>query len=745
MPTGTIKILKNGYGFIARTNDKDLHFYHKQLQNAKFDDLKPGDLVEFEEGFGNEGKPTAVRIKLIKQAVAASPPDGYRFLNPYNFVRFLEPGKPYDEEAAQLGMSPMPSHEVFSGLSGKIKCTFKTVTPLFVAQKITETADGHKELEMFSVEGSPRIPASSLRGMIRTVYESITNSCLEMVDNRRHSKHYLAREAYKFVPARAVKNGEQWELHLLPGATDLTEDADSKLQYAGWVCLYSPLKPKTLSRPFVNLNNLKHGSSCWGVFGSQPILHSRGKFSFWNIEALEDGAMDGSDVKSKYPGKRIEKGWLCINNQNTENKHDERFFFRAKDNDYLSKVLNLPDHVRQAYNELLSDYQKRHADEVRDRKKNGPQPDQVDRTKQKAALSRFIPDDVPADLQDGDLVYAEMENGRIKWIVPVSIPRILYAKRIADLIADLDAHLLPCSLVAARDAQETIELCPACRLFGWVASEKLPNGKPYSSFAGRVQFSDATFSGEVQWRQEPMTLAILGSPKPTTTSFYLLNQEQKPRFAIDYDTPGSRLRGRKLYRHHGLEKFVKTKNGSAEWARPEGKQNRQNVTIKKAIAENNDFGFEIRFENLHPIELGALLWSISLENGWYHRLGLAKPLGFGSIQHTSMELVLVDRQKRYQNLPDQAETPVQTWQQDYVALFRTAMQTRYGKPFAELPNYQDMQALLGTQSQLPIHYPRPTVDPDPAGLQFNWFVENKNNKHIALPLAPDDAGFEIFG
>lgn len=748
MPTGIIKTLKDRFGFIARKGQDDLHFSSSQLLNARIYELKSGDPVEFDEGIGKDGRPTATKVKLLRQTGSSGSDDKIRFRNPYNFVRFLGAGKDVDAQTAQLGRLPAPSHASFSGLSGTIKCTFKTITPLFIAHKIHESQDGHKELEMFEVNGSPRIPASTLRGMVRSVYESITNSCLEMVENRRHSKHYEAKEAYKFVPARIVKSESGWELHPLPGATNRNEDNLSKLQYAAWVRMYAPLKPKTVSRPFVNLNGFKHGDGCWGVMAAKAIPHWDNKFSFFNIEALESGELSKAAVEAKYPGKRIEKGWLCLTNQNTEIKHDERFFFRARGNDYLPEVIKLSDKVRQSYKELIQDYQKRHADEVKERRKNGPLPEEVDRTKKIPALSRFIPDSEPAELQDGDLVYVEIDpQNHIKFIVPVSIPRILYEKRIGDLISAQDAHLLPCSQLAVKDEETGMTLCPACRLFGWVADRKLPEGKQ-NSFAGRLQFSDGRFQPEVTWCQESMTLAILGSPKPTTTSFYLLDREKEPNFPVDYDADGARLRGRKYYWHHGLKKFsAKTGNGLREWERPEHKKDRQNVTIKKAIAENNTFVFQIRFENLDEIELGALLWSLSLEQGWHHRLGLAKPLGFGSIINTSVELRLLDRQKRYQELGERAETKLGSddWQPRYVEPFKDALKKRHGRPFSELANYEDLEALLANKSDLPIHYPRPTVNAEPAGEQFKWFVENKRNRHQALPLAPDDEGLGIFG
>ena len=46
---GTIKTLRQGFGFISREGeDKDLFFHAKELNGVQFDDLQVGDNVTFE-------------------------------------------------------------------------------------------------------------------------------------------------------------------------------------------------------------------------------------------------------------------------------------------------------------------------------------------------------------------------------------------------------------------------------------------------------------------------------------------------------------------------------------------------------------------------------------------------------------------------------------------------------------------------------------------------------------------------
>lgn len=66
MPQGTIKRLTDrGFGFIAQDgSDKDLFFHSNELQGVEFNDLKEGDMVEFEVGESPKG-PNATQVKKV--------------------------------------------------------------------------------------------------------------------------------------------------------------------------------------------------------------------------------------------------------------------------------------------------------------------------------------------------------------------------------------------------------------------------------------------------------------------------------------------------------------------------------------------------------------------------------------------------------------------------------------------------------------------------------------------------------
>lgn len=65
MYKGTVKTLRNGYGFINYPeSDKDIFFHATSLVGAQFDSLREGQPVEFEVGESPKG-PAAINVKVV--------------------------------------------------------------------------------------------------------------------------------------------------------------------------------------------------------------------------------------------------------------------------------------------------------------------------------------------------------------------------------------------------------------------------------------------------------------------------------------------------------------------------------------------------------------------------------------------------------------------------------------------------------------------------------------------------------
>ncbi|MFQ5640842.1 MAG: TIGR03986 family CRISPR-associated RAMP protein [bacterium] len=773
---GRIKSLVEGkgYGFIKPEGaGKDIFFHASALKSgARFDDLQVGTEVEFDTEDSEKGT-RAARVSIIgKIEHKIRETTGYRFLNPYNFVRILlssgaqsdqdtpagtladklraaglgsDPTQPETPtESALLGKCQPPPHDRFVGLSGKIECIVENVTPLFIgdAEKRVVAKSGHSSVEFFKMNGQPAIPATSLRGPIRSLFEAATNSCLINLSDAQLSYHFSPGKALKLVPARVEKDGAKWRVRLLPGSKPVNAPRnDPNPQHAAWLpqylgdVIWGSRNTKGTSdyaqRQNVKSGGLKHQDSYYALL--HRMKHPQKHFWFWNVKEL---AKPEDKVRLGQPGKgeRIEEGYVCITNQNIENKHDERFFFNSGGLE-RAKCLELKKKVVRDYENLIRDYQQRHDDGVSKRKSPG-EPEG-----NKSAYSRFIINKQEADLTDGALVYALIDEvGEVEFIAPVSIPRRSYKNKINQLLPD--SELLRCK---SHD-----KLCPACRTFGWTRLDKNEDAESdIVAYAGRVKFSHARLL-ESKGILPETPLAILSSPKPTTTLFYLqpASEQEIPEKWDSVDQERgyegeNHLRGRKFYRHH-------RKISTETYRRMESKCDDQNHTVRDALAKGAKFSFSVNFENLAPLELGALLWSLEMDNSrrekkMHHRLGFGKPLGFGSCLISVKNIELLRPAERYATFGGNGFIDAMPQKDELIMLFKERLATHYkADSFENLPNIEDLVALLSVRKDdLPIHYPRTSRVPDPEGKNFEWFVGNKRGEKITLPPAAKDTGLPL--
>ncbi|MDB4948545.1 MAG: hypothetical protein JWM27_1194 [Gemmatimonadetes bacterium] len=295
--------------------------------------------------------------------------------------------------------------------------------------------------------------------------------------------------------------------------------------------------------------------------------------------------------------------------------------------------------------------------------------------------------------------------------------------------------LVPAHLGVCTSA---LRLCPACRAFGWVSEGPVPGHD--AAVRGRVRFGDAVFGKEaVEKDQGPLTLAALSAPHPKYAWFYLMDADGNAPAGRSLEQAGyvrkNRIRGRKVYRRH--EPDLQAMRGQSH--------TEQNRTLLDWLKRGAETRFEVRFESLAPLELGALLWALEPDGGCVHRLGYAKPLGFGcvAIEVTGLHLVTADRydadasggdwQSFGQHAPELAALR---------ARFRAGMEERHASgsppeeatPFATLANVRDLLALLsGTPPATPVCYPRL-----PGERGFEWFKRNADGARLTLPFADAD-------
>jgi CRISPR-associated protein (TIGR03986 family) len=224
--------------------------------------------------------------------------------------------------------------------------------------------------------------------------------------------------------------------------------------------------------------------------------------------------------------------------------------------------------------------------------------------------------------------YLEGEGNTPEYIGHTGVFRIPYQKTVGDFIHN--------QTISDFDISESI--------FGFITQD----GKKQQS--GRVFFEDSMCT-TVNPKLSFGPLKILSSPKPTSWHLYL-NQDNGR--IVHWDTDNGIIRGQKMYWHrvgvgwknedHTLEQ--KSRQRLIQDALIDRKTQ---YTVAEVVQKDAVFSGRIRFDNLHPIELGALLSALKLPDECAHKIGMGKPFGMGSIR-IKPKLTIINRMNRYKNI-----------------------------------------------------------------------------------------------
>ena len=189
-----------------------------------------------------------------------------------------------------------------------------------------------------------------------------------------------------------------------------------------------------------------------------------------------------------------------------------------------------------------------------------------------------------------------------------------------------------------RACSNTKSLCFACRLFGSTGNEE----KNKNSYKGRVYFSDAVLNAENKEKIEFIKMKLL-LKKPrideenALEKYYIFSDENK-------------IRGRKFYWHQ-KELAAKSKN---EILNSFSKKIKNEYPEISFIEANQEFIFNVHFENLTDEELKILMYSIELEKDLWHKIGRAKSYGFGSCE-IKIKNFFLDKDNKYQSFENIVE------------------------------------------------------------------------------------------
>lgn len=229
---GTIKSYgKQRYGYIVPSGGgPEVWFHGDRVEGIAEADLRPGFPVTYELVRGKK-KPQAAWVRHgsgCTKATAGPPSDSSQpepgpprgageasrdvqsrpedrlppfhpgLVYPYSFVR---PGRP-------ASWTRPTGHDRYTGLCGRITCELIPLTPLCVpdSERVTWELDGqHPRFPFFRVGDQPSIPGSSIKGAVRSLFETITQSAWSVVD--------LDPVSYRLNPRVGAEQRQMMEFH----------------------------------------------------------------------------------------------------------------------------------------------------------------------------------------------------------------------------------------------------------------------------------------------------------------------------------------------------------------------------------------------------------------------------------------------------------------------------------------------------------------------------------------------------
>lgn len=514
-------------------------------------------------------------------------------------------------------IKPWEQHDQFitGTYSGWISVDIELLTPLFIRGPVTKNNDSEWDKREARLrpdpyttrDGRAAIPGSSLRGMVCTLVEIISFSKIAPVTEDRPFYRSLGTDRVgRFYRKRmglgsAIqggilrRNGTQWCID---------------------VCEVKRV-PRALVEQYCAPNAQGHPKWEGQHKECQVTLDHKGRV------ASLTGTTSGTLVLT---------GWAPPKEDSVKN---EFFFMKPAE----ERTLRIPDAMWKRFHDddQISNWQKKAFPVHKPSRKCRRNPGYL----REGEPVFFLCDDAAESVPDNPdkLVFF----GRAKMF------RLPYDKSPSDLVpGDLK--------IGGVDLAEAI--------FGRVSQD----GSGVQSIKGRVRFEAAVAGQKVNDSTENIIVPkILSSPKPTTFQHYLTQDGHVPadKLTTYLDGDITTIRGHKLYWHRwndrsGLEQVrlgpLDESNRLKRMLQEQGNTGDRRDddfdkqhTVISPVGDNTGklyFSGKISFDNLTDIELGALLVALQLTEGCAHKIGMAKPLGLGSIK-ISPSLFLTDRDARY--------------------------------------------------------------------------------------------------
>lgn len=546
---------------------------------------------------------------------------------PYNFI-------PLAKDVFSPGWAEDISFEMpfEDGMCGVMDVTLTAKSPIFVRNglsKIKVTDDvrrdpGKNEYNRFNhivdAGGKTRyfIPGSSVKGMLRSTIEIISNGKFSQVENQSFGKRdwndrvymdsmkealcgwmYLDDQGRWVIEnhGKACKVNVSLIKRIVPGLEshikdgDALKDDEKKNAFAKYRLLLSKIYGADFNE--IKLKDIDFYDDV--IASYLTVRYSMGKIKTYqgNIDAVISVSQVGNY-------KDADGIVVLTGQQNAYSPYDKRGNKKKNPGKHHEFIFPCPsvgvplivsDKVVEAFRTIHAnsdDWTKLWADQLLIRRQRIP------------------------------VFFCKDDNGNVTSIGLASMYKFPYEKSVWDAVPD-----------DYRKEEPDLAEC----MFGYSHES---NGI-FSALKGRVHVGHFFVDGDKDDVAEPHRL-ILGTPHPSYYPLYVQGGKK-------WDDEAVMVNGRKYYP-------VRSGSDTASLPDQDSLLARDRKLVGSAIAicplsDGTVFKGQIRFFNLKPFELGALVSALTLFNtkGRYHSLGMGKPLGYGKISVDVTRIMAISNSK----------------------------------------------------------------------------------------------------
>lgn len=606
---------------------------------------------------------------------------------PYNFVSLGNENK-------------ADRHEVNKGnFSGKIKCSLKNLTPLFI--------DGNEDKERTLVEEMEEchktkdgeechkitkyvIPASTIKGELRNIIEVLTRSCIKNVEDGRltYRADVFNLKEKRFGIIKTLPNGKN----------------DGRIEGADVIRIERKLaiiKAKTLKK-IAGKSDTRDSEGFYEIYVNKKEVNSyKANLTSFKYDKKVDKEKDYKILTDEIAGC-MERSILWIGTEFPRRKNGEKLPTYAK---ILVPNKKIYKFTKDEYEDLKTLVKERND------------------SKKPLYVNEIKEDNGIVFKKDDTLIFQSDKNNQVINLAFSEIPRLRYKYSPLDLVPK---NFRPCT--------NEEKLCFACRLFGTIGNNtkiKDDNSKNNSfAISSRVFITDAiSLYPQNDTNEKDIILKSLGEPHPTLLRFYLKYGD----YNEEYEKEKYEIRGRKFYWHHSKKieangdysKYLKSFTDEAKTP------TNSEIHFLKPLQE---FNFEINFKDLNEEELGILLYSIEVEEGKsLHKLGKAKAYGFGSCE-IKIDKCLIETENKYISF-DKNNSFREYSKEEYIEKFIKKAKEAYSLDSNEREEIKELKYILNRNNILNFSNTESSF-PEIKGNTLKWFVEKKREGYN-LPTISD--------